>query len=207
MPADDVLELRRRVRSAGPDPLAQPSHQIFRTNAQLQVAIKGVKHLITKTHALIAIGVEMAAGRIMTDDGYPSLEVLNSMVHTFDSLPEGAGGLTDAQAGVLDRLREGMPMWLDWPDLEDAFVTPMRSAYRVVDIATVTTWDQPSVLKTFVNDVTDDSGETKRLRDAQLAAARITNRLENPLRSTLMDIERLKKMLGECDPNLQRRRR
>ena len=39
--ADDALELRRRVRSAGPDPLAQPSHQIFRTNAQLQVAIKG----------------------------------------------------------------------------------------------------------------------------------------------------------------------
>ena len=28
--ADDVLELRRRVRSAGPDPLAQPTHQIFR---------------------------------------------------------------------------------------------------------------------------------------------------------------------------------
>ena len=72
LPADDVLELRRRVRSAGPDPLAQPTHQIFRTNAQLQVAIKGVKHLMTKTHALIAIGVEMAAGRIMTDDGYPS---------------------------------------------------------------------------------------------------------------------------------------
>ena len=89
LPADGVLELRRRVRSAGPDPLAQPTHQIFRTNAQLQVAIKGVKHLMTKTHALIAIGVEMAAGRIMTDDGYPRSEEINSMAHTSDSLPEG----------------------------------------------------------------------------------------------------------------------
>ena len=123
------------------------------------------------------------------------------MVHTSDSLPEGARGLTDAQAGVLARLGQGMPLWLDWPDLEDAFVTPMRSAYRVVDIETVTTWDQPSVLKNLVYAVKDDSGETKRLCDAQLAAARITNRLENPLRSTLMDIERLKAMLGECELN------
>ena len=201
LPADDVLELRRRVRSAGPDPLAQPTHQVFRTNAQLQVAIKGVKHLMSKTHALIAIGVEMAAGRIVTDDGYPSLDEINSMVHTSDSLPEGAGGLTDAQAGVLDRLREGMPMWLDWPNLEDAFVTPMRSAYRVVDIATVTTWDQPSVLRTFVYNFKDESGETKHLCDAQMSVPRITNRLENPLQSTLMDIERLKALLRECEIN------
>ena len=77
----------------------------------------------------------------------------------------------------------------------------MRSAYRVVDIVTVTTWDQPSILKTFVYDVTDDSGETRRMCDAQLAAARITDRLENPLQSTLMDIERLKARLRECGLN------
>ena len=69
LPAGHVLELRRRIRSAGPDPLAQPTHQVFRTRAQLNAAITGVKHLMTKSHALIAIGVEIAAGRIVTDDG------------------------------------------------------------------------------------------------------------------------------------------
>ena len=62
-------------------------------------------------------------------------------------------------------------------------------------------WDQPSVLKNLVYAVTDDSGETKRPCDAQLAAARITNRLENPLQSTPMDIKRPKAMLRECGLN------
>ena len=96
---------------------------------------------MTKTHALIAIGVEMAAGRIMTDDGDPRWDVISSMVYNSGSLPKGARGLTNAQAGVLARLEQGVPMWLDWPDLEDACVTPMRSAYlhRGVNIEGVTT--------------------------------------------------------------------
>ena len=53
---------------------------------------------MTKTHALIAIGVEMAAGRIMTDDGYPSWDVISSMVHNSDSLPEGRAR-TDGRTG------------------------------------------------------------------------------------------------------------
>ena len=80
-------------------------------------------------------------------DGYPSWDVISSMVYNSDSLPEGARGLTSAQAGVLARLGQGMPMWLDWPDLDDACVTPMRSAYRAINIERVTTWDQPSILK------------------------------------------------------------
>ena len=78
-------------------------------------------------------------------------------------------------------------------------MTPMRSAYRVVNIGRVATWDPPSILKNLVHAVNDDAGETKQLCDAQLAVDRITTRLENPLRSTLMAIERLKATLRECE--------
>ena len=54
----------------------------------------GAKHLMTKTHALIAIGVEMASGRIMADDGYPSRDEIRSMAYNSGSLPSGARGLT-----------------------------------------------------------------------------------------------------------------
>ena len=64
-------------------------------------------------------------------------------------------------------------MWLDWSDLEDTCVTPMRSAYRVVNIERVATWDQPSILKNPVCAVKDDAGETKQLCDVQLEVDRI----------------------------------
>ena len=197
LPASHVLELRRRTRSAGPDPLAQPSHQIFRTRAQLYAAITGVKHLMTKSHALIAIGVEVAAGRIVTDDEWLSEAELDKIQNTSDSLPPGARGLTNAQCGVIGALPY-MPMWLDWPELENAFVTPLRSAYRVVNIAQVTSWDDPPVCKSILYTSDDDRAGAPAMCDAHLAVPRITCRLENPLRSTLMDLEELKAKLREC---------
>ena len=150
---------------------------------------------MTKTHALIAMGVEMAAGRIMADDGYPSWDEIRSMAYNSGSLPPGARGLTSAQMGVLARLGQGMPMWLDWPGLEDACVTPMKSTYRVVNIERVTTWDEPSVVKTLVYAMEGDADGAPQMCDAHMGVNRITNRLENPRRSTLMDIEELKTKL------------
>ena len=86
-------------------------------------------------------------------------------------------------------------MWLDWPGIEDACVTPMRSAYRAVNIERVTTWDEPSVVKTLVYAMEGDVDGVPQMCDVHLAVGRITNRLENPLRSTLMDIEELKSKL------------
>ena len=69
---------------------------------------------------------------MVADGGYPSWDVISSMVYNSGSLPKGARGLTNAQAGVLARLGQGMPMWLDWSALEDAFVTPMRGQLIVL---------------------------------------------------------------------------
>ena len=130
----DVFELRRRVRSVGPDPLAQPTHQIFRTQAQLQLAINGVKHLMSRCQALIVIAVEIAAGRIVTDDGYPTPPELDGMREGSSTLPAEAKGLTAEQARVMVGLMTGGMLWLDWPKLEDGSVTPLESEYRTVHV-------------------------------------------------------------------------
>ena len=132
--AVDLYELRRRFRSAGADPLAQPEAQIHRTNTQLTGFLRGARNFIPHRKGLIALSVEIAAGRITTDDGLPSANEVRHMTHGSSRLPSGSFGLTVAQAEVIEGLRAGHRMWLDWPELEDSSVVPLRSKYRHVPI-------------------------------------------------------------------------
>ena len=132
--AVDLYELRRRFRSVGADPLAQPEAQIYRTNAQLTRALRGSRNVIPHRKGLIALSVEIAAGRITTDGGLPSAAEVRHMTHGSSRLPRGSFGLTVAQAEVIEGLRAGHRMWLDWPELEDRSVVPLRSKYRHVPI-------------------------------------------------------------------------
>ena len=79
--AADLYELRRRIRAVGADPMAHPEAQIYRTNAQLTRAVRGVRNFIPHRKALIALSVEIAAGRIATDDGLPSAAEVRHMTH------------------------------------------------------------------------------------------------------------------------------
>ena len=94
--AADLYELRRRIRAVGADPLAHPEAQIYRTNAQLTQAVRGVRNFIPHRKALIALSVEIAAGRIATDGGLPSAAEVRRMTHGSSSLPRGSFGLTVA---------------------------------------------------------------------------------------------------------------
>ena len=187
--AVDLYELRRRFRSVGADPLAQPASQIYRTNAQLAGALRGVRNFISHRKALIALSVEIAAGRITTDDGLPSAAEVRHMTHGSKKLPSGAFGLTVAQAGVIEGLRAGHRMWLDWPELEDGSVVPLQSKYRHVPILTARNWRQPVQWKTIEFD-----GNT----DATLAVDIILNRLEQPFNSAHMKIGTLRRKLAEA---------
>ena len=185
--AADLYELRRRFRAVGADPLAQPEAQIFRTNAQLTRALRGVRNVIPHRKALIALSVEIAAGRITTDDGLPSAAEVRHMTHGSSRLPRGSFGLTVAQAEVIEGLRAGHRMWLDWPELEDCSVVPLRSKYRHVPILAAADWRQPMQWKVV---------EFGDMTDAQLAVASILLRIEQPFGSTLMKIDALPPQAG-----------
>jgi hypothetical protein len=75
--AADLYELRRRIRAVGADPLAHPEAQIYRTHSQLTRAVRSARNFVPHRKALIALSVEIAAGRIATDDGLPSAAEVN----------------------------------------------------------------------------------------------------------------------------------
>ena len=103
-------------------------------------------------------------------------------------LPRGSFGLTVAQAEVIEGLRAGHRMWLDWPELEDYSVVPLRSKYRHVPILAAADWRQPMQWKVVkFGDMTD----------AQLAVAFILFRIEQPFGSMLMKIDALRRKLDE----------
>ena len=108
--AADLYELRRRFCAVSADPLAQPEAQIYRTNTQLTRALRGARNVIPHRNALIALSVEIAAGRIATDDGLPSAAEVRHMTHGSSRLPRGSFGLTVAQAEVIEGLRAGHRM-------------------------------------------------------------------------------------------------
>ena len=186
--AADLYELRRRFRAVGADPLAQPHAQIYRTNAQLARAVRGFRNVIPHRKALIALSVEIAAGRITTDDGLPSAAEVRHMTHGSSRLPRGSFGLTVAQAEVIEGLRAGHRMWLDWPELEDGSVVPLRSKYRHVPILAAADWRHHMQWKTV---------EFGDMTDAKLAVAIILFRIEQPAGSTLMKIDALRRKLDE----------
>ena len=108
--AADLYELRRRFRAVGADPLAQPEARVYHTNAQLTRAVRGFRNGIPHRKALIALSVEIAAGRITTDGGLPSAAEVRHMTHGSSRLPRGSFGLTVAQAEVIEGLRAGHRM-------------------------------------------------------------------------------------------------
>ena len=187
--AVDLYELRRRFRSVGADPLAQPEAQIYRTNAQLTRVLRGSRNVILHRQGLIALSVEIAAGRITTDDGLPPATEVRHMRHGSSRLPRGSFGLTVAQAEVIEGLRAGHRMWLDWPELEDRSVVPLQSKHRHVPILAARNWRQPMQWK-----VVEFGDKT----DAQLAVTSILNRIEQPFGSTFMKIDSLRRKLGEA---------
>ena len=79
-------------------------------------------------------------------------------------------------------------MWLDWPELEDGSVVPLRSKYRHVPILAASDWCQPMQWKVV---------EFGDMTDAQLAVAIINLRLEQPYGSTLMKLDALRRKLAE----------
>ena len=91
------------------------------------------------------------------------------MTHGSSSLPRGSFGLTVAQAEVIEGLHAGHRMWLDWPELEDGSIVPLRSKYRHVPILGASDWRQPMQWKVV---------EVGDMTDAQLAVAIILLRLE-----------------------------
>ena len=129
--AADLYELRRRFRAVGADPLAQPEAQIYRTNAQLTRALCEARNVIPHRRALTALSVETTAAEV------------RHMTHGSIRLPRGSFGLTVAQAEVIEGLRAGHRMWLDWPELEDRSVVSLRSKYRHVPILAAADWRQP----------------------------------------------------------------
>ena len=110
------------------------------------------------------------------------------MTHGSSSLPRGSFGLTVAQAEVIEELRAGHRMWLEWPELEDGSVVPLQSKYRHVPILAASDWRQPIQCKVV---------EFGDMTDAQLAVAIILLRLEQPFGSTLMKLDSLRRKLAD----------
>ena len=77
--AGNLHELRRRIRAQGPDVLARPEDQIFRTCDQLATALDCCHDFASTPRAAIALIVEIAAGRIDTDDGLPTTGQLRGL--------------------------------------------------------------------------------------------------------------------------------
>jgi hypothetical protein len=94
-----------------------------------------------------------------------------------------------AQAEVIEGLRSGHRMWLDWPALEDRSVVPLHSKYRHVPILATRNWRQPMQWKTV---------KFGSNTDAKLAVAAILNRIEQPFGSTHMKIDSLRRKLAAC---------
>ena len=60
--------------------------------------------------------VDIATGRMTTDDAIPDDRTLQSMRHGTPALPPHVGGLSSEQCGVLAALRGGARMWRQWPE-------------------------------------------------------------------------------------------
>ena len=177
--ATQLYEIRRRVRAQGPDPLAQPEWQIHRTGAQLQAASRRCRKvtIATAKQIDIALTVEIAAGRITTDDGLPTTAEVRRLVHGSAGLPDGAFELLPEQADVIEEMWNGTQIWLEWPPLETEHTGPLESQYRRVDLEQTADWRRRVRWKSVA------FGD---LTDAQLAQRMITMRLEQPHNSTLI---------------------
>ena len=108
--ASDLLELRRRIRAAGPGHLAMPDAQIHRTGKHTNDVLRGFRNIGSHRAGLIALTVEVAAGKLVTHDvidGLPLRAEVATMTHGSGKLTRGQFGLMRAQGDVVEGLREG----------------------------------------------------------------------------------------------------
>ena len=83
----------------------------------------------------IALAVEIAAGRITTDDDFPTVAKVRRLVHGSAGLPGGAFGLLPEQADVIEEMWNGAQMWLEWSPAETEHTEPLESQqYRRADL-------------------------------------------------------------------------
>ena len=70
--AGDLLELRWRIRVAGPGHLTVPEAQIHRTGKLINDVLRGFRNVASHRAGTIALTAEISAGRLVTHDGLPS---------------------------------------------------------------------------------------------------------------------------------------
>ena len=192
---ENQLEVLRRTRAVGVDSLPFPDWAVHRDRGALDDVIEQLRHakppIATRTQVEIVILVDIASGRMTTDDAIPDDRTLQSLRHGSPALPPDAGGLSPEQCGVLAAMCDGARTWRQWPERERG-VPPCDSQYRVVTQETTTDWSCAPRWK--VVDYT--------LTEAQMAVARITARAENPRGSRLW--LRLKEFVrrAKLDPSL-----
>ena len=173
LPVTAQLEVLRCTRAIGVDSMPMPEWGVHRDHGELESVAEKMRHtnppVATKLQAWIVILVDIASGRMTTDDAIPDDATLLSMRHGSSTLPPHVGGLSDEQCEVLSAVREGASMWRDWPAREHG-VAPCDSRYRVVEQEVTQSWDCAVRWKLIA--FTQPEGE--------MACERITFRAENP---------------------------
>ena len=178
LPKIAQLEVLRRTRAVGVDSMPMPDWAVHRDRGDLEVVAEQLRHanppIATKLQAWIVILVDIASGRMTTNDAIPDDRTLQSIRHGSPTLPAHVGGLTPEQCGVLAALRDGAQMWREWPETEHG-VPPCDSKYRVVKQEATSDWACAPRWKTVT--FTDTDGA--------MACSHITFRAENPRGSKL----------------------
>ena len=83
--------------------LAMPDAQIHRTGKHISDVPRGFRNAVLHRAGLIALTVEVAAGRLVTHDGLPSRAEVAAMTHGSGKLARGQFGLTRAQGALWRR--------------------------------------------------------------------------------------------------------
>ena len=120
-----------------------PDWAVRRDHGVLEDVAENLYHanpsVATKLQAQIVILVDIATGRMTTDDAIPDDRTLPSMHHGSPALPPHVGRLSPEQCGVLAALRDGARMWRQWPERERD-VPPCDSQCRAVKRETTLDW-------------------------------------------------------------------
>ena len=109
----DFLRCTRAAAGVGSMPM--PNWGVHRDHGVLEAVAEKLRYanraITTKLQSWIVILVDIASGRMTTDDAIPDDQALQSMRHGSPALPPHVGGLTPEQCGVLAALRDGARMW------------------------------------------------------------------------------------------------
>ena len=128
-------------RAVGIGSLPFPDWAVHRDRGALDDVVEQLRHakppIATRAQVEIVILVDIASGRMTTDDAIPDDRTLQSLRHGSPALPPHVGGLSPEQCGVLAAMRDGARTWRQWPEREVG-VPPCDSQYRVVIQETTT---------------------------------------------------------------------